>query len=561
MQKVQEAALAAADRPFPLLLEASAGARTGERESWRKAGNKLLRAGANRHHQPGFWAEPQPLTNHRPSLPAGHVALTPSQCRPPAHRASAAHPHTAAPHMRRNAVAAAPLTLSGTSHERPSLSRASPAKHRLFFTTPASASTDHHGHHLAAARRARLDQQQPLCVRDTLVPGGAPPARQHQCTTSRRWALQQRRGAAAAAVAAQARRAAAARGVSGRSSYGSSARGRGRGVLHRRRLLQHPQHCEQPARDGQCRLRPSRGPWCSCQALHAVLANAREPSHMQPQLHAQQYANVPRGTLGAEPRCRHQGHQACLLRADAEVGGWAGGATPHRALGRWGFKGWCACAWASGVRWRSVWTTAGCRRAGGRGCRGKGAGAGWQGHRGRRARPFVPSQTLNHARQARGSVLHTRTLMAHPSPCMYTRARTTRLCRRHSPARPPACTRSRCRSCHPDRASLSVDDADRDEATEFSALLNEIYETLIDPDRRALYDELAGFRYCCWYCLRRARCSASAHGVRAGMWCVGGGAIRGRQASQQPSLPSVVVRVLARWTGPWWRLWASRAPL
>lgn len=42
------------------------------------------------------------------------------------------------------------------------------------------------------------------------------------------------------------------------------------------------------------------------------------------------------------------------------------------------------------------------------------------------------------------------------------------------------------RSCHPDR---SGDDG----STEFCALLNEVYDTLVDPGRRQLYDELAGF--------------------------------------------------------------------
>ncbi|GFR44944.1 hypothetical protein Agub_g6034 [Astrephomene gubernaculifera] len=42
------------------------------------------------------------------------------------------------------------------------------------------------------------------------------------------------------------------------------------------------------------------------------------------------------------------------------------------------------------------------------------------------------------------------------------------------------------RTCHPDRS-------DDIEATEFCALLNDVYETLMDPVRRELYDELAGF--------------------------------------------------------------------
>ncbi|PNW87993.1 hypothetical protein CHLRE_01g009900v5 [Chlamydomonas reinhardtii] len=42
------------------------------------------------------------------------------------------------------------------------------------------------------------------------------------------------------------------------------------------------------------------------------------------------------------------------------------------------------------------------------------------------------------------------------------------------------------RTCHPDRTG-------DDEATDFCAMLNEVYETLSDPTKRALYDELAGF--------------------------------------------------------------------
>jgi len=42
------------------------------------------------------------------------------------------------------------------------------------------------------------------------------------------------------------------------------------------------------------------------------------------------------------------------------------------------------------------------------------------------------------------------------------------------------------RVCHPDQAG-------DDEATNFCVMLNDIYETLMDPARRALYDELAGF--------------------------------------------------------------------
>ncbi|KAG2486330.1 hypothetical protein HYH03_015034 [Edaphochlamys debaryana] len=61
---------------------------------------------------------------------------------------------------------------------------------------------------------------------------------------------------------------------------------------------------------------------------------------------------------------------------------------------------------------------------------------------------------------------------------------------------------SMMRTCHPDLsragsgslASLSsLASYDDVEATEFCKLLNEIYETLTDPNRRALYDELAGF--------------------------------------------------------------------
>ncbi|KAG2425743.1 hypothetical protein HYH02_014959 [Chlamydomonas schloesseri] len=43
------------------------------------------------------------------------------------------------------------------------------------------------------------------------------------------------------------------------------------------------------------------------------------------------------------------------------------------------------------------------------------------------------------------------------------------------------------RTCHPDRSRGD------DEATDFCAMLNEVYETLSDPTKRALYDELAGF--------------------------------------------------------------------
>ncbi|KAG2444273.1 hypothetical protein HXX76_001030 [Chlamydomonas incerta] len=42
------------------------------------------------------------------------------------------------------------------------------------------------------------------------------------------------------------------------------------------------------------------------------------------------------------------------------------------------------------------------------------------------------------------------------------------------------------RTCHPDRSG-------DDDATDFCAMLNEVYETLSDPTKRALYDELAGF--------------------------------------------------------------------
>ncbi|GIL55919.1 hypothetical protein Vafri_11382 [Volvox africanus] len=45
---------------------------------------------------------------------------------------------------------------------------------------------------------------------------------------------------------------------------------------------------------------------------------------------------------------------------------------------------------------------------------------------------------------------------------------------------------SMMRTCHPDRSGDN-------EANDFCALLNEVYETLTDPTRRALYDELAGF--------------------------------------------------------------------
>ncbi|GLC42491.1 hypothetical protein PLESTB_001104000 [Pleodorina starrii] len=45
---------------------------------------------------------------------------------------------------------------------------------------------------------------------------------------------------------------------------------------------------------------------------------------------------------------------------------------------------------------------------------------------------------------------------------------------------------SMMRTCHPDR-SADI------EANDFCVLLNEVYETLTDPTRRALYDELAGF--------------------------------------------------------------------
>ncbi|KXZ46387.1 hypothetical protein GPECTOR_44g62 [Gonium pectorale] len=45
---------------------------------------------------------------------------------------------------------------------------------------------------------------------------------------------------------------------------------------------------------------------------------------------------------------------------------------------------------------------------------------------------------------------------------------------------------SMMRTCHPDRSGDS-------ESNDFCALLNDVYETLTDPTRRALYDELAGF--------------------------------------------------------------------
>ncbi|PNH06958.1 Ferredoxin-1 [Tetrabaena socialis] len=45
---------------------------------------------------------------------------------------------------------------------------------------------------------------------------------------------------------------------------------------------------------------------------------------------------------------------------------------------------------------------------------------------------------------------------------------------------------SMMRTCHPDRSGDN-------ESTNFCALLNEIYETLMDPARRELYDQLAGF--------------------------------------------------------------------
>lgn len=42
---------------------------------------------------------------------------------------------------------------------------------------------------------------------------------------------------------------------------------------------------------------------------------------------------------------------------------------------------------------------------------------------------------------------------------------------------------------HPDLSQ------DEEETTEFAALLNEIYATLMDPDRRAAYDAVAGFAF------------------------------------------------------------------
>eukprot|EP00877_Chromochloris_zofingiensis_P011364 jgi/Chrzof1/6481/Cz18g12190.t1 len=44
------------------------------------------------------------------------------------------------------------------------------------------------------------------------------------------------------------------------------------------------------------------------------------------------------------------------------------------------------------------------------------------------------------------------------------------------------------RQFHPDLTSLDAADS-----TDFCAILNEIYETLSDPDRRAVYDAMAGF--------------------------------------------------------------------
>eukprot|EP00887_Chlorella_sp_A99_P000153 scaffold16.g153.t1 len=49
-----------------------------------------------------------------------------------------------------------------------------------------------------------------------------------------------------------------------------------------------------------------------------------------------------------------------------------------------------------------------------------------------------------------------------------------------------AAYRSLAKQYHPD---LSADE----DATEFQVFLNEVYETLIDPDRRATYDAIAGF--------------------------------------------------------------------
>ncbi|KAI8477300.1 MAG: hypothetical protein J3K34DRAFT_381734 [Monoraphidium minutum] len=46
--------------------------------------------------------------------------------------------------------------------------------------------------------------------------------------------------------------------------------------------------------------------------------------------------------------------------------------------------------------------------------------------------------------------------------------------------------RALMKDCHPD---LSGDE----ESTEFATLLNEVYSTLVDPERRATYDSLAGF--------------------------------------------------------------------
>jgi len=51
------------------------------------------------------------------------------------------------------------------------------------------------------------------------------------------------------------------------------------------------------------------------------------------------------------------------------------------------------------------------------------------------------------------------------------------------------------KECHPDRNSMSsVSSLDgTDESTEFCMMLNEIYETLTDPSKRATYDALTGF--------------------------------------------------------------------